>query len=233
VLNPAEPPVIVFGDHTRCVKFVTERFVQGADGVKVLKPRPHVVPRYAELMLRAINIPAKGYSRHMKFLRASYFPICGVAEQEEIVRRVDRAFSEIDRLTTDAAAAHRLLDRLDLAALKKAFRGNLVPQDPADEPASVLLDRIRAGRAATPKAKRRYSSRTSAVRKSDMPKSRLDNDVKHRPFLASILKASSTALSADSLFEAADLPITDFYKQLTWEIDNGFVKERDRMLEAA
>ena len=45
-------------------------------------------------------------------------------------------------------------DRLEAAILAKAFRGELVPQDPNDEPASVLLDRIRAERAAAPKAKR-------------------------------------------------------------------------------
>ena len=75
-------------------------------------------------------------------------------EQAEIVRRVESAFTEIDRLTAEAAAACRLLDRLDQAILAKAFRGELVPQDPADEPASVLLDRIRAELAAAPKAKR-------------------------------------------------------------------------------
>jgi type I restriction enzyme S subunit len=80
--------------------------------------------------------------------------VASLHEQAEIVRRIDRAFAEIDRLTAEAAAARRLLDRLDQAVLAKAFRGELVPQDPADEPASVLLDRIRAERAAAPKAKR-------------------------------------------------------------------------------
>lgn len=154
MVNVSQPPNIVFGDHTRCVKFISERFAQGADGVKVLKPRPSVDPRYAELLLRAVEIPNKGYSRHMKFLRASYFPVCSLAVQREIVRRVDRAFDEIDQLTTEASAARRLLDRLDQAVLAKAFRGELVPQDPDDEPAEVLLDRIRAELAAAPKPSR-------------------------------------------------------------------------------
>lgn len=68
--------------------------------------------------------------------------------------KIEKAFAEIDRLVAEAAAARRLVDRLDQAILAKAFRGELVPQDPADEPASVLLDRIRAERAAAPKAKR-------------------------------------------------------------------------------
>lgn len=81
-------------------------------------------------------------------------PIPPLDEQLEIVRRIESAFAEIDRLTAEAAAARRLLDRLDEAVLAEAFRGELVPQDPADEPASVLLERIRAERAAAPKSKR-------------------------------------------------------------------------------
>lgn len=156
-----------------------------------------------------------------------------LAKQEKIVQGLERAFAEIDRLTAEAAAARSLLGRLDQALLAKAFRGELVPQDPGDEPASILLDQTLADRAGSPKARRKLSSRPPAARKkSDMPKSRLDDDVKHQPFLASILKASGTALSADSLFESADLPITDFYKQLAWEIDNGLVAERGGSLEA-
>lgn len=88
------------------------------------------------------------------------FWVPSIEVQAEIVSRIDKAFAEIDRLTAEAAAARRLLDRLDQAVLARAFRGELVPQDPADEPASVLLDRIRAERTAAPKAKR---GRRSAV----------------------------------------------------------------------
>lgn len=81
-------------------------------------------------------------------------PVPSLEAQTKVVARVDAMFTEIDRLVMDSTTARRLLDRLDQAILAKAFRGELVPQDPTDEPASVLLDRIRAERAATPKAKR-------------------------------------------------------------------------------
>lgn len=68
--------------------------------------------------------------------------------------------AELDRLRVKADAS-RLLDRLDQAVFAKAFRGELVPQDPADEPTSVLLDRTHAERAATP-AKARRGRRTAA-----------------------------------------------------------------------
>jgi|GEM_PF-3126935 len=52
-------------------------------------------------------------------------------------------------------------DALDRSTLTRAFRGELVPQDPADEPASVLLDRIRAERAAAPAKARRTSRKAT------------------------------------------------------------------------
>lgn len=74
--------------------------------------------------------------------------------QVKIVDKVRIALTWIDRLTSEATSARSLIDRLDQAVLAKAFRGELVPQDPEDEPASVLLARIRAELGAAPKAKR-------------------------------------------------------------------------------
>ena len=87
-------------------------------------------------------------------MRTLTVPVPSLAVQDAVVDKADRALGEINRLEAEAFAARRLLDRLDQAILGKAFRGELAPQDPADEPASVLLDRIRAERAAAPKSKR-------------------------------------------------------------------------------
>lgn len=81
-------------------------------------------------------------------------PVTSLEEQKEIVRRIENAFQKIDKLAAEAKRALELTDKLDEAILAKAFRGDLVPQDPNDEPASRLLDRIKAERAAAPKPKR-------------------------------------------------------------------------------
>ncbi|MCC6888126.1 MAG: restriction endonuclease subunit S [Hyphomicrobiales bacterium] len=81
-------------------------------------------------------------------------PICAPDEQQEIIRKVETALSWIERLAKEATSARKLIDHLDQAILAKAFRGELVPQDPADEPASVLLERIRAERQAAPATRR-------------------------------------------------------------------------------
>jgi type I restriction enzyme S subunit len=68
-------------------------------------------------------------------------------EQAEIVRRVESLFAMADTVERQYQAAKARLDKLTQAILAKAFRGELVPQDPNDEPASVLLQRIQTERA--------------------------------------------------------------------------------------
>jgi type I restriction enzyme S subunit len=92
-------------------------------------------------------------------IRALHIKLAPLEEQREIVRRIKSAFARIDRMTADAVRAAHLLDRLDERLLAKAFRGELVPQDPADEPAEALLARIRAARAEAP-LRRRGRART-------------------------------------------------------------------------
>lgn len=74
------------------------------------------------------------------------------AEQTEIVRRVETLFAFADRLEARLAQAQTAATRLTPALLAKAFRGELVPQDPNDEPAAELLRRLQAERASAPKA---------------------------------------------------------------------------------
>ena len=69
-------------------------------------------------------------------------PLPELQEQTEIVRRVESLFAYADRLEARYAAARAQVEKLSPATLAKAFRGELVPQDPNDEPASVLLARI-------------------------------------------------------------------------------------------
>ena len=79
-----------------------------------------------------------------KKLASFEFGLPDIDEQHEIVRRVETLFAYADRLEARYTAARAQVERLTPALLAKAFRGELVPQDPNDEPASVLLERIRA-----------------------------------------------------------------------------------------
>lgn len=74
------------------------------------------------------------------------FPLCSIAEMDEVVRCTDEKLSIADQLDQTIATALQQAEALRQAILKKAFSGQLVPQDPNDEPASELLARIKAGK---------------------------------------------------------------------------------------
>ena len=79
-------------------------------------------------------------------LMSAPYPVAPLAEQQEIVRRVELFFKTAEQIEQQYQEAKAYLDKLNQSILAKAFRGELVPQDPNDEPASVLLERIRAER---------------------------------------------------------------------------------------
>jgi len=87
-------------------------------------------------------------------LRRIRLPFPPSEVRHELIQKLEASFARADRFEAKATRARALLERLDAAILTKAFRGELVPQDPTDEPASVLLERIRAQRAPAAKSKR-------------------------------------------------------------------------------
>lgn len=94
-------------------------------------------------------------------LRKVQLPVCSKAEQEEIVSVIESKLSDIDVLERELEVQFRRADILRQSILRKAFSGQLLPQDPNDEPASELLARIRAERAAANAAQKRTRSAKS------------------------------------------------------------------------
>lgn len=105
-----------------------------------------------ELVRRSTGTTVKGIKASV--LKEIDLPAPSIDEQTEIVRRVEQLFAFADQLEAKVNEAKTRIDRLTQSILAKAFRGELVPQDPNDEPASVLLARIQAQRASAPKARR-------------------------------------------------------------------------------
>lgn len=95
-------PVIVFGDHTRAVKYIDFPFAAGADGTQILKPSPLTDPKFAFYSVQSAvsRMPSKGYARHFGDLKKMHFPIPPLEEQQTIVEKLDRAFAEIELLKT-------------------------------------------------------------------------------------------------------------------------------------
>ncbi len=102
---------------------------------------------------------------NLEILNDLAVPIPPLSEQKEIVQRVEKLFKAIDLIEQEHQKASQLLDRLEQATLAKAFRGELVPQDPNDEPAAALLERIQAERQARPQGKAVKSKQSRGERR--------------------------------------------------------------------
>lgn len=92
-------------------------------------------------------------------LKTVEFPFPSVEAQESIVKQVRQQLEDADRMDAELRGVTTGSADLRAALLNAAFAGTLLPQDPTDEPASVLLDRIRATRATAKKAPRKRASR--------------------------------------------------------------------------
>ena len=121
-----ELPVILFGDHTRAIKYVDKPFAVGAEGVKILKPSEGFDPKYLYYLLRSLQIPSRGYSRHFQFLRKFHFPRAPSAQQKQIVAEIEKQFSRLDEAVANLKRVKANLKRYKAAVLKAAVEGRLV-----------------------------------------------------------------------------------------------------------
>ena len=142
-------PVIVFGDHTKNIKFIEQEFIAGADGVKVLELKTPLNSKLIYYFIQAIPLPDKGYARHYQYLKKSIMYIPPLNEQKRIVLKIESIFAQIDAtkeqlemLVSKTKFVPGSLNTLRNSVLKQAFEGKLVPQDLNDEPAETLLKRI-------------------------------------------------------------------------------------------
>ena len=101
-------PLVIFGDHTRCFKYVDFPFVLGADGTKVLAPNQDLYdPKFYYFALMALEIPSRGYNRHFKTLKEQSLPLPPLPEQKKIahvlstVQRAIEAQERIIQTTTE------------------------------------------------------------------------------------------------------------------------------------
>lgn len=98
VILAKDNPLIVFGDHTRCVKYIDFDFVVGADGTQLIRTKENTLVKLGYYQLMSANIPNNGYSRHFKYVKEqAYKLIIDKDEQKYIVDTLD-AVAEIIRL---------------------------------------------------------------------------------------------------------------------------------------
>ena len=153
--------------------------VEHADGFAfasyLIRARPdlsRLEPKYAVYALSTPSqraaIEAKAattagqYNLNLAALRSLSISLPPLADQRRIVANLERRLSLLDALSVAIESAHARSAALRRSILERAFTGKLVPQDPSDEPASVLLERIAAERAASAQPRRAGRSARAA-----------------------------------------------------------------------
>ncbi|WP_302318419.1 restriction endonuclease subunit S [Holdemanella biformis] len=111
-------PVIVFGDHTRIIKYINRPFFLGADGTKILKSKiPNANYKYLYYALKNAKIPNTGYNRHFKWLKQISISFPEHHKQSMIVEILDKLEDSIDNYNTILG----LLDKLVKARFIEMF----------------------------------------------------------------------------------------------------------------
>ena len=120
-------PVIIFGDHTKCVKFIDFPFIAGADGVKVLRAKECVDAKflYYYTLLLTKKMIDKGYARHYQFLEKMEVDIPSVDKQKRIVNKIEELFSELDSAVETLKKTKEQLTIYRQSVLKEAFEACL------------------------------------------------------------------------------------------------------------
>ena len=79
-------PVVLFGDHSRSIKYIDEPYYIGADGVKIVKPTTeNIIPKFLYYDLLYHEIPNTGYNRHFKYLKMIHLTEATLEEQQQFV----------------------------------------------------------------------------------------------------------------------------------------------------
>jgi type I restriction enzyme S subunit len=197
--------------------------------------RAQVEPLFAKWMIDSVADKLESFAPataqkniNLAILDQIVFSVPPLQEQTEIISRAQHLFTLADQLEARLTTARKVVDRLTPALLAKAFRGELVPQDPGDEPASVLLERIRAARqaeAGAGKPSRRGRPKAAANpaqfnrNAAPAPSEPLPPDL-----LTDLLKECG-ALSERALLAASELELERFEQQLFRELERGTARE--------
>ena len=226
VIPPSIGPAIVKAD---CIRFHPERQLASSHYLNCALNAESTRTRM-ETIVHGVGRPRLNLGE----IKAIALPIPPMDEQLRIVAEVEDRLSILDKLEVAIMANLKRAERLRQAVLKQAFEGKLVPQDPNDEPASVLLEHIReerARKAEEEKAKRKPARKKMA--KTKRAASKRGKQAERQPLLG-VLNSVADRLTPEQLFNQSGYTpedIEEFYEELKREVSAQRI-EQDRPNDA-
>lgn len=144
-LIKVDKPIVVFGDHTRVVKFVDFDFVPGADGVKPVKAKDDLDERFFYHLINYLSIllPSKGYARHYQYIENSKVSYPSKHVQVEIVKKIDNLFYELTLAQQELKETEYKLHLYKQSIVNSATKGRLTINDPLLESAAKIIEQIK------------------------------------------------------------------------------------------
>ena len=136
-------PLVMFGDHTRNVKFVDFPFVISADGTKFMKAiciEPEYL--YYWVTFAALQLRNRGYARHFTQLKAKLVPLPPLPEQRRIMEKAHVLFAQLDAIEQSQERVAAIRAELNKRIHERAIQGKLVPQRSEDGTAEELYQQI-------------------------------------------------------------------------------------------
>lgn len=128
-------PLVVFGDHTRALKFIDFPFARGADGTQLLRTVPGIDTYFFYFACRFVDVPSRGYNRHFTLLREQELV---VPEDLNEQRRIAAVLGVVQQATGDQTAALEQTETLKRSVMQELFSRGLRGGDPQDSEIGVI-----------------------------------------------------------------------------------------------
>ncbi|OPY75214.1 MAG: Type-1 restriction enzyme EcoKI specificity protein [Syntrophorhabdus sp. PtaU1.Bin050] len=235
-LRPGDVVIVRSGAPGQCCVVPAELVEANCSDLVIVRPGPKLAAGFAcvfinsemaQSFVRSERVGVAQLHFNVGSMKNAPLLLPSLEEQQEIVRCVETLFAFADKLEARLEAARSRVERLTPATLAKAFRGELVPQDPNDEPASVLLERIQAARQSrvsisSTSIKRKLRSQIKTDKKPEVTMYELSEIQPNH--LTNLIKGKGR-VTAKALYQIAQLTIEDFYEQLRSEEGKGFLRE--------
>ena len=160
-LRPGDVAVVRSGSPGQCCVIPDELLEANCSDLVIVRPKKSLLPKFACIFInaetsqahvRSVQVGVAQQHFNVGSMKETPLLLPSLKEQAEIVCRVEALFALAGNVQVQYDAAKARFEKLTPALLAKAFRGELVPQDPSDEPAEKLLERLRASQPDTEKS---------------------------------------------------------------------------------